>query len=65
MRISFRVFGAMSVLIVMSLMWPSIFQEGRLKRDAKLDKSDDDQTDAGGKEEEVQQEKVGLSSCKN
>ena len=23
-------------------------QEGRLKRDAKLDKSDDDQTDAGG-----------------
>ena len=55
----------MSVLILMSLMWPSIFQEGRLKRDAKLDKSDDDQTDAGGKEEEVQQEKVGLSSCKN
>ena len=55
----------MSVLIVMSLMWPSIFQEGRLKRDAKLDKSDDDQTDAGGKEEEVQQEKVGLSSCKH
>ena len=37
----------------------TIFQEGRLKRDAKLDKSDDDQTDAGGKDEEIQQEKVG------
>lgn len=34
------------------------FQEGRLKRDAKLDKSDDDQTDVGAKDEEIHQEKV-------